>query len=492
MISRFAAAALLAHCFELISIGQTPIQAASPSVPSALIRVADLTLPSTIDGNFDHLSIDLKRKRLFLTPQEDSSVLVLDLTTGKVANRIGVSRPHAVLYRADLDRLYVTDGADGALRIFEGDSYKPEKRIPLEKDADSIGFDASRKLLYIVNGGGDAGKKYSLLSVVDTTRDEKVTDIQIDGETLEAMALDAYRPRLYLNDEATNEIVVVDRYRHTVTSRWPVQGCKGNVAIALDEQRQRLFVGCRSGQIEILDSNTGQSLQMLSIHQGVDDLIYDPTSRRLYASTDSFLDVFDQIDLNHYVPRGNVETGVKARTARFVPEQNRLYVAVPKQGSMPAHILVFEPDNTQMSRVPPVDIKEAVNAPAAEKIVLEELSKHPLLRRMGLHVIPPGQQTMILIANGNETRLGIHTSESDFSAVKEGKIYGPRIADGEFYNMKMPMFDAQHRKIGILVMEIACTDAASEQDAAQKADRIRNEVAAQIPDLDSLFAPVSP
>jgi DNA-binding beta-propeller fold protein YncE len=492
MISRFVTAVLLAHCLEVISIGQITSQAAPPSVPSALKRVGDLILPNAIDGNFDHLAIDLKRQRLFITPEEAKSVLVLDLTSGKVADRVAVARPHAVLYRADLDRLYVTDGTDGSLRIFEGGSYAPVKRIHLEKDADSIGFDPSRKLLYIANGGGDAREKYSLLSVVDTTRNEKVTDIRIDGETLEAMALDAYRPRLYLNDKATNEVVVVDRYRNAVISRWPVNNCKGNVAIALDEQRQRLFVGCRSGQIAVLDSNTGRSLQSLSIHEGVDDLIYDSVGRRLYASTDGFLDVFDQIDLNHYVPRDSVETGVKARTARLVPELNRLYVAVPKQGSTPAHIVVFESESTQLPRVTPTDIKEAVNAPAAEKIVLEELSKHPKLRRMGLHVIPPGQQTMILIANGNETRLGIHTSESDFAAVKEGRIFGPRIADGEFYNMKMPLFDAQHRQIGILVMEIACTDATSEQDAAQKADRIRTEVAAQILDLSSLFAAVSP
>jgi hypothetical protein len=75
---------------------------------------------------------------------------------------------------------------------------------------------------------------------------------------------------------------------------------------------------------------------------------------------------------------------------------------------------------------------------------------------------------MILIANGNATRIGIRTSASNFAAVKNGGIYGPRIEDGEFYNMKMPLFDAQRRSIGILVMEIACTDAVSEQDAAHQ------------------------
>jgi hypothetical protein len=53
--------------------------------------------------------------------------------------------------------------------------------------------------------------------------------------------------------------------------------------------------------------------------------------------------------------------------------------------------------------------------------------------------------------------------------------------------MKMSMFDAQGRKIGILVMEIACTDAVSEEDAARKAATVRDEVSKKIPSLESLF-----
>ena len=70
----------------------------------------------------------------------------------------GISKPHAVLYREDLDRLFVTDGEDGALKIFQGSAYQPAGRIALEKDADSIGYDPARQYLYVVNGGKDAGQ----------------------------------------------------------------------------------------------------------------------------------------------------------------------------------------------------------------------------------------------------------------------------------------------------------------------------------------------
>jgi hypothetical protein len=258
--------------------------------------------------------------------------------------------------------------------------------------------------------------------------------------------------------------------------------------MALDEQRMRLFIGCRSGQIIVLDSNTGKELQALSIHKGIDDLIFDPASRRLYAATDGFLEVFEQTDLNHYKPLGSMPTGANGRTARLVPELNRLFVAVPQAGSASARILVFEPVNIPEAKTPEAAARIPVNAPAAEEIVLEELSLHPLLRRIGLHAIPPGQQTMVIVANANQSRIGIPTSEGDFAAVKNGTTYGPRIADGDFYNMKMPMFDAQGRRIGILVMEIPCTDAVSEKDAAHKAESVRSEIAKKIPSVDALFA----
>jgi DNA-binding beta-propeller fold protein YncE len=460
----------------------------SGSGPEPLRLVQTYQLPENVKGNFDHFEVDLKRNRLFATPEDFKSVLVLDIATGKLIHQIdGILRPHAVLYRADTDRIYVTDGGDGSVKVYDGENFHQIARIPLLKDADSIGFDISRHYLYVDNGGRDAGESSSMVSAIDTNTGSKLTDIKIAGDTLEAMALDNYRPHIYVNDTANNRVVVIDRLRNTVLANWPITLGKRNVAMALDEFRQRLFVGCRSGQIVVLDSNTGKQLQALPIASGIDDLTYDPSTRRIYAAANGVIDVFEQTDLDHYVSKGTVVTGANGRKAKLVPQLNRLFVAVPAASPQSARVLVYEPINTPESKLPPTDAKESVNAPRAEEIVLEALSSHPLLRRMGLHVIPPGREHMILIANGNATRLGIRTSEGDFAAVKSGKIYGPRNADGNFYNMKMPMFDAQGRPIGILVMEIAGTDAASEEDAAQKAAAIRKEVESKIPSLESLF-----
>jgi hypothetical protein len=221
----------------------------------------------------------------------------------------------------------------------------------------------------------------------------------------------------------------------------------------------------------------------------VDDTIYDPGTRRLYAVGGGAVDVYNQVSLDQYVTAGTVRVGSTAKTGRLVPQLNTLFVAAPHSPTDDAKVVVYQPVHTGSGEVRGGEPQEPVNAPVAEDLILHMLSEHPTLRRMGLHVIPPGQKQMILIANGNATRLGIHTSEGDFAAVKTGKTYGPHIADGGFYNMKMPMSDAQGHAIGILVMEIPDTSATDEADAAQQAEAIRKELAAKIPSLEWLFQP---
>ena len=117
----------------------------------------------------------------------------------------------------------------------------------------------------------------------------------------------------------------------------------------------------------------GKELEALPIASGIDDLTYDPATRRIYAAANGVIDVFEQTDLDHYVSRGSTQTGTNGRTAKLVPQLNRLFFAVPSNSQQSARVLVYEPINTPEPKLPPTDAKEPVNAPRAEEIVLESL-----------------------------------------------------------------------------------------------------------------------
>lgn len=61
-----------------------------------------------------------------------------------------------MLYREDLNRIFVIDGDPGELKIFDGANYQLLKKITLLAHTDSVRYEPQSKYLYIVTGGKDA------------------------------------------------------------------------------------------------------------------------------------------------------------------------------------------------------------------------------------------------------------------------------------------------------------------------------------------------
>ncbi len=79
-----------------------------------------------------------------------------------------------------------------------------------------------------------------------------------------------------------------------------------------------------------------------SIPRDVDDLFYDASRKRVYASCgEGFLVAIEQTDPDHYTLVAKVPTANGARTCLFVPEQGNLYLAVPHRGGQQAEIRVY-------------------------------------------------------------------------------------------------------------------------------------------------------
>jgi DNA-binding beta-propeller fold protein YncE len=326
--------------FALLAVSAAKVQC-QESAPLKLVQT--YTLPADVKGNFDHFAIDLAGNRLFATPEAYQAVLVFDIKTGKLLHKItGIEKPHAILYREDLKRLYITDGDAGEVKIVDSASYAVLSSVKLLEDSDSVGYDPVTKYLYVDNGGGDAHQTYSMLSVVDTTAGKKLSEMKIDGDTLEAMALEKSSPRIYVNNRAKSQVEVIDRAKLELMESWPVTKAKTNVAMALDEANHRLFIACRSGGIVVLDTQTGKEITVLPITKGVDDLVYDPASKRLYASCDGDADVYEQRGPDDYKLLGQIPTGPLGRTSLLVPQLRRYFVAVPQHGTTNAEILVFD------------------------------------------------------------------------------------------------------------------------------------------------------
>jgi DNA-binding beta-propeller fold protein YncE len=317
-----------------------------PKVAAPLNLVGRFEFPSDVKGRFDHLIVELQGHRLFIASQGTKSVMAFDLQTHKLIHTIsGIEIPHGFLYRDDLKRLYVTDGSPGQLKIYDGGNYDLIKSVKLLPDADPIAYDPDTKYLYIVNGGRDAKMNYSTISIVNTTSGDTAGEMKVDSPGLDGMAIERSSPKLYVTNVAQTKIEVIDRSTRTQVGSWPITLCKTNVALAVDESNKRLFVGCRSGQIVVFDTETGKEIEALSINQNIDDLVFDSASKRLYATCGAgagSVDVYEETDPDHYKSLGQVPTGPGARTGRLVPELKRFFVAVPQHESTNAEVLEFK------------------------------------------------------------------------------------------------------------------------------------------------------
>jgi DNA-binding beta-propeller fold protein YncE len=316
-----------------------------PITKSPLKLQQTIPLPSLKAGDFDHFAMDLEGHRLFLTAEENGKLLVFDTNENKLIHIIeDLKAPHAVLYRKEFNRLFVVDGDESAVKIYDAQGYQPLGKVGLDPDADSMAYDAATKYMYVVNGGREAKTPYSFITVVDLSASKKVRDIKIDSNRVEAVVLEKSGPRLFCNITGTNTVGVMERTKSALEKEWKLPtAVQQNVALALDEKDHRLFVVTRKpGKLVVLDSDSGKVIASLPAVGMVDDVAYDADHHRLYLAGDQFVDVFSQKDADHYALLARIPGGFRAKTGILVPELNRYYLAVPRHGNSAAQVNVYE------------------------------------------------------------------------------------------------------------------------------------------------------
>jgi DNA-binding beta-propeller fold protein YncE len=316
---------------------------AQDGAPLKLVHT--IPLPGLKDGDFDHFAPDLEGHRLFLTAEENGKVEVLDTSTNQLIHTIDdLKAPHAIFYRKDLKKLFIVDGDASAVKVYDSDNYQKVGEIAVAIDADSIAYDPATNYLYVVTGGREAHTPYSLISVIDTNGAQKLRDIKINSNHVEAIVLEKSGPRMFCNVTGQNAVGVVDRNKGAVIATWPLPaGDKLNVAMAFDEADHRLFVVTRNpGKLIVLNSDTGKVVASVAAVGMVDDMAFDAKQKRIYVAGDQFVDVFYQEDADHYNRLGRIPGSFRAKTAILVPELNRYYLAVPHHENHEAEVRVYE------------------------------------------------------------------------------------------------------------------------------------------------------
>ena len=149
---------------------------------------------------------------------------------------------------------------------------------------------------------------------------------------------------MFVNVPGARQVAVVDREKREVVATWPLGAVKGNFPIALDEERHRVYVGCRTpARLLAYDTEAGKLVADLDVSGDVDDVFVDAAADRLYlVCGEGYVDVVQRGKGDAIERVGRVATRPGARTGLFVPATRTLYVAVPKTGDRAAEVRAYE------------------------------------------------------------------------------------------------------------------------------------------------------
>ncbi|QOZ31102.1 hypothetical protein [Bradyrhizobium sp. CCBAU 53421] len=288
-----------------------------------------------VRGRIDHLAVDLKRQRLFVAELGNDSIGVVDLAAHSLLRTIaGLNEPQGVGYEPSTETLYVANARDGSVRLFEANEYKATGRIELGSDADNIRIDAAAK--HVVVGYGDGG-----LAVLDPSTRTKIRSVPLKVHP-ESFQLEPDSGRIFVNLPDAHAVAVVDGTSGKQLANWPLDK-GGNFAMTVDRDRGRVLLAYRNPAELAVFSTDGKPIANAETCGDVDDLFVDAKRERVYLSCGAgYVDVLE-VDGSVYRRIARTPTATGARTALFVAEMDRLFVAVRAGPAGPAAIWVFKP-----------------------------------------------------------------------------------------------------------------------------------------------------
>jgi hypothetical protein len=325
--------------FAILGFGASVASVAAPGTPassSQLVLEAKIPL-GQVRGRIDHLAVDVARQRLFVAELGNDTVGAVDIVHHVVLQTItGLHEPQGIGYEPTTDTLYVANAGDGVVQLFQGSDLSPVGRIELGDDADNVRIDPKSRRVLVGYGEG-------ALAVIDPVSRKKIGDIKLKGHP-ESFQITADGSQGFVNVPDVHEIAAVSFRQSEQPSAWGTQELRANYPMTLDTAGHRVHVVFRHpATLAAFDMRSGMKLYSIDTCGDSDDVFFDSKRSKTYVSCgEGFIEVFaDQGD--HYTKEAKLATVGGARTALFVPELDRLFLAVRASGHEPAAIWIFRP-----------------------------------------------------------------------------------------------------------------------------------------------------
>lgn len=281
-------------------------------------------IPVAGEGNWDYLAVDEGARRLYVSHGTQVEVFDVDsgAIAGKIANTLGV---HGIAVAPELGRGFVSNGQSSTVTIFDLKTLKTISEVPVGKKPDAIIYDPATSRVFVFNGGSNSATAIQ-------AADGKVAGTIDLGGGPEFAAADG-SGNVYDNLEDESLVLKINARPLKVEQRWPTAPCASPSSMAMDKANRRLFIGCRSKVMAVMNADTGQVITTLPIGDHVDATAFDPDSRLIFNSNgEGTITVIREDSPDKYSVVETVKTLPRAKTMALDPKTHQLFLSTAESG----------------------------------------------------------------------------------------------------------------------------------------------------------------
>lgn len=288
------------------------------SVPNSGYSITK-KIPIPGQGSWDYLTVDESARRLYVTHGTQVEVLDVDsyAIVGKVENLHGI---HGVALAPELGRGFVTNGQTSSVTLFDLKTLKPLQEVPTGKKPDATIFDPATSRVFAFNGDGNSA------TAIDAATGKVAGTVELGGGP-EFAAADG-NGYVFNNLEDQNLVVKIDARKLAVEQRWPTAPCQSPSSMTIDRANRRLFIGCRSRVMAVMNADNGKVITTLPIGDHVDATAYDPSTHLIFNSNgEGTITVIRQDDADTYTDIDTIKTLPHAKTMALDPKTHQLFLS---------------------------------------------------------------------------------------------------------------------------------------------------------------------
>jgi YVTN family beta-propeller protein len=310
------------------------------------------TVPLGGSVTWDYLHFDAPSHRLYIS--HGNQVTVVDTSTDKIVGRLaGLPGSHGIAVDPVTGNVYADSRKKNVAIAFNAKTFAPIAAIPVAAGADGMQYDPASGQVFVGNGDSAA------LTPIDAATNKASADIRLGGAP-EFFAPDG-ASALYVNISDKNALLRIDTATDKVTARWPATGCAVPTGLAIDTAKHLVFSSCRSGVMDVFDTDTGAVIASLPIGEGTDAAAYDPVRHRAFsANADGTLTVIGDIAAPRVL--AVVKTAPGARTLAVDPASGDIFTVT---GTVTKIVQATTPYGRPHFPFVPGSLKLLVYAPSA-------------------------------------------------------------------------------------------------------------------------------